>query len=67
LIDEKKARKIARIIFGLKVIGSARVLVEAKRQGLIQNVGNLLEELRKKGYWLHDDIIDLAKRHAGEK
>ncbi len=30
LIDERKARKIARKIYGLNVVGSARILVEAK-------------------------------------
>jgi hypothetical protein len=33
LIDERKARRIARTIYRLHVIGSARVLVEAKRKG----------------------------------
>jgi len=67
LIDEKKARKIARIIFGLRVIGSARVLIEAKNRGIIESVGNMLELIRGNGYWIHDDIIDLAKRMAGER
>ena len=39
IIDERKARKIARTIYGLHVIGSARVIVEAKRHGLLNNVG----------------------------
>ena len=28
LIDEPKARKIARVVYGMQVIGSARVLYE---------------------------------------
>jgi predicted nucleic acid-binding protein len=42
LIDERKARRIARTIYGLHVIGSARVLVEAKKHGLLNNVGAAL-------------------------
>lgn len=33
LIDERKARRIARTIYKLQVIGSARILVEAKKMG----------------------------------
>ena len=34
LVDERKARRIARTIYGLHVIGSARVLGLRQRQGL---------------------------------
>ncbi len=67
IIDERKARKIARTIYGLHVIGSARVLVEAKRQGLLNNVGAALQSMRDGGYWIGDLIVDLALRQAGEK
>ena len=33
LIDERKGRRIAREIYKLQAIGSARILVEAKRHG----------------------------------
>jgi len=66
LIDERKARKIARTVYGLKVIGSAGILVEAKRQGLIDNVGSALQIMRDNGYRISDSIIDTALRKAGE-
>jgi predicted nucleic acid-binding protein len=66
LIDERKARKVARSVYGLQVIGTARVLVEAKREGLLENVGEAIEEMREAGYWIHDDIVRLALREAGE-
>jgi predicted nucleic acid-binding protein len=66
LIDEKKARKIARKIYGLHVVGSARILVEAKHRGLISNVGEALEEMRSAGYWIHDDIMKTAVEQAHE-
>jgi len=66
LIDERKARKIARTIYGLHVIGSARVLVEAKRHGLLDNVGVALRAMRNGGYWIADSIVDAALKKAGE-
>ena len=52
LIDESKARKIARTIYGLRVIGSARVLVEAKRHCMLDNVAAALQAMREYGYWI---------------
>lgn len=66
LIDELKARKIARTVYGLRVIGTARVLVDAKARGLVPSVRLVLEDMRANGYWLHDDIVTLAARMAGE-
>ena len=66
LIDERKARKIARDIFGLKVIGTVRILVEAKRKGILNNVGNALNKMRDSGYRIHDDIVAFALKEAGE-
>jgi predicted nucleic acid-binding protein len=66
LVDERKARKIARTIYGLHVIGSARVLVEAKRHGLLDNVGTALQAMRNGGYWIGDSIVDAALKQAGE-
>lgn len=67
LIDERKARKIAREIYGMHVLGSARILVEAKRRGLISNVREPLEGMRTAGYWIHDDIVKAILGQANEK
>ena len=66
LIDESKARKIARTIYGLRVIGNARVLLEAKRHGMLDNVVAALQAMREYGYWIHDAIVQYALREAGE-
>ena len=66
LIDERKARKIARTIYGLHVIGSARIMVEAKRSKLLDNVGAALQAMRDCGYWICDSIVDAALKQAGE-
>ena len=67
LIDERKARKIAREIYGMHVVGSARILVEAKHRGLITNVREPLEGMRSAGYWIHDDIMKAVLEQAHEK
>lgn len=66
LIDERKARKIARDIYGLQPIGTARILVEAKRKNLLPAIAALFQKLRQEGYWIHDDIVQTALREAGE-
>ncbi|MEW5745407.1 MAG: DUF3368 domain-containing protein [Nitrospirota bacterium] len=66
LIDERKARKVARDVFGLKVVGTARVLVEAKRNGYIDSVGAALSRMKEGGYYIHDTIVWFALKEAKE-
>jgi hypothetical protein len=66
LIDERKARKIARTVYNLKVIGSVRVLVEAKNRGLLDKVGEAINGMRDGGYWIGDSIVAAALKQAGE-
>ena len=66
LIDERKARKIARSMYGLKVVGTAGILVEAKRKGIIKTVKDLLDEMRTAGYWIGDNIVQQILKEAGE-
>jgi predicted nucleic acid-binding protein len=49
LIDERKARKVARDIFDLRVIGTVRILVEAKRKGILNGVREALKQLKEAG------------------
>ncbi len=67
LIDERKARKVARKIYGMRVIGTARILVESKQRGFVDNVGDALNRMRAAGYWIHDDIVSHALTLANEK
>ncbi len=66
VIDERKARRVARSVYGLRVIGAARVLVEAKRRGYLKRVDETIRRMRDGGYWLHDDIVRSVLREAGE-
>ena len=66
LMDEKKGRKIARDIYGLYVTGTVGILLDAKRNGLIDSVRTILEEMCSRGYWIHERIIDRAATEADE-
>ena len=65
LIDERLGRTAARRL-GVKVTGAAGVLIRAKEIGQIQQVRPVLEEIRRRGYWLSDALLDEAARLAGE-
>jgi hypothetical protein len=66
LMDEARGRRVARDIYSLTVVGTGRVLVEAKRAGLIPLVAPLIEAIRNNGYWLSDHIVAEILRQAGE-
>ncbi|HEV7402598.1 MAG TPA: DUF3368 domain-containing protein [Chthoniobacteraceae bacterium] len=66
LIDEPKARRVARDVYHLAVVGTGRLLVEAKRAFLIGQVGPLIEQMRENGYWMGDKIVEAILREAGE-
>lgn len=65
-IDERKGRKVARDVYNIAVIGTAGVLVQARKMGLIGSVRELLSEMKQNGYWIHDNIVEVAIHEAGE-
>jgi len=66
LIDEQKARKVARAVYGLRVFGSVRVLLEAKQKGFLESVEDALRGMQRNGYYLHETIVRYALEEAGE-
>jgi hypothetical protein len=64
IIDEKRGRRIAHQVYGLPVKGTAGLLVEAKRRGLLNDLRSTLLELRRAGYYLSDTIIAGACKAA---
>jgi predicted nucleic acid-binding protein len=65
LLDDKDARTIAQQA-GLKVVGSAGVLVAAKRGGLIPEVRPLLDAMIAQGVRIAPGVRLAALRLAGE-
>ena len=66
IIDELRGRRIAQQVYGLPVKGTAGILVEARRLGLISAVRPLLLELRAAGYFIADSVIAAACQAVGE-
>lgn len=66
LLDERKARRIAVQAYGLRVKGSAGILVSAKRAGLIDEVRPFFDSMVRKGYFLSQRLVERATSEAGE-
>lgn len=66
LIDEKLGRQTAQKM-GLRIIGTAGVLVRAKKKNLIEKVAPLVHELKNTGYYLSEELIETIFILADEK
>ena len=66
LIDETRGRELA-IARGLEVLGSLRILGEAKRGGLIPAVRPLIAERLAAGYWIDEEVIRVFLQELGEE
>jgi uncharacterized protein len=65
LMDERRGRTVAARM-GLQVIGTAGLLVVAKRRGLVTAVAPLLDEMRGRGYRLADGLVERVLEQCGE-
>ena len=65
LMDDHAGRQAARKM-GVPVTGLLGLLLLAKERGLVNRIGPLIEKLRETGYWLSDEIVDVARKLAGE-
>lgn len=65
LLDDRAGRVCAGKI-NIPIIGLIGLLLISKQKGLVEKVSPLIEELRNKGYWLSIEIINIARRLAGE-
>lgn len=64
-IDEAVGRRIARLN-GLLLTGSIGILIRAKKNNLITNVGVVLERMRKNGIWVSDRVVNFALQQSRE-
>ena len=60
IIDEKRGRRIAAHVYRLPLKGTAGVLVDAHRRGLLDDLRATLHGLKREGYFLADAVIDAA-------
>lgn len=66
LVDERRARRIATQVYSLRVRGTAGVLLEAKRAGMVLTVRPLLEAMVQHGYFLSTRLVEATCNAAGE-
>ena len=66
LLDDRKARQIAEVAYGLRVKGAPGILVAAKRGGFIASVRPHLEQMRAKGYFIAPPVVERVLQEAGE-
>ncbi len=65
LLDDRAARKCA-VTLGIKTLGTAGILILAKKRNLIKNVSVELGKLRNAGLWLSDEVFNAALKEANE-
>jgi uncharacterized protein len=65
LLDDRAGRQVARGL-NIPLTGVVGILLLAKQRGLVADVVEIVEELRSRGYWLSNEVVDAAKRLAGE-
>lgn len=56
IVDDRAARRCARVL-GVRTMGTAGIVVLAKRKGLIASVEDSLRQLQGAGLWLCEDLI----------
>ncbi|MBI2921073.1 MAG: DUF3368 domain-containing protein [Planctomycetes bacterium] len=66
VLDDKRARRIARVAYNIPFVGTAGLLVRAKRAGLILAVRPAIDALLAAGYFLSDFTVREALKAAGE-
>jgi predicted nucleic acid-binding protein len=67
IIDEIKGRNYAKKL-DIKIIGLIGILLQAKQEKIIDNLENVLIELRENaGFWIKNDLFDKALLLAGER
>jgi len=65
-LDDRLARSFAEEL-GLQVMGIVGMLVVAKRERLISEMASVLDQLKREGFRLGDDVISRALYLAEEK
>ena len=64
-MDELLGRSHAEKL-GIPVIGVAGILLAAKKDGLVDAVRPILDELDRSGFRLSRNVVDVVMKKAGE-
>ena len=63
VLDDLKARKVAENL-GLKITGTIGILLKAESLALIDNAYDKAKELRDKGFYISDQLLDSLSRYT---
>ena len=66
VIDERKGRRVATMIYQMTVIGTGGILLKAKFEGLILRVEPYLSAIRANGYYIGHNLFSGILHAAGE-
>jgi hypothetical protein len=66
LIDERKGRRVALLVYHLPVIGTGGLLLVAKQHGLLNQIRPLMVAMKANGYFLSERLLEGICRAAGE-
>ena len=65
VLDDNAAKKTAKFL-GLKVTGTLGVILKAKKQGFIERVMPLVEQMLDNGFYVTPEIQKMVREEAGE-
>jgi uncharacterized protein len=65
ILDDKKARRLASS-FGVPLIGTAGIVLQAKQRGFISEIRSVLESLQQVGFHISDGLFQQALNLASE-
>ena len=65
LMDDRAGRGAAARL-GVATTGLVGVLLRLMEQGHVERVTPLVEAAQERGYWLSDEVVEAARRLAGE-
>ena len=63
VMDDLKARKVAENL-GLKITGTIGILLKAESLALIDSAYDKAKELRDKGFYISDQLLDSLSRYS---
>ncbi|MCL4476294.1 MAG: DUF3368 domain-containing protein [Nitrospirae bacterium] len=66
LLDDRAGRLGAEKL-NIPTTGLIGILLLAKEKGIFEKISPLLDELRNQGYWISDEVVNIARHLAGEK
>lgn len=67
LLMDDRAGRLAAEKLDIQTTGLIGVLLLAKEKGILDSISSLIYELRNQGYWISDEIANIARHLANEK